>query len=142
MTFLPARDGACAGPARESDAASAPAFSIMTTRTPAPHQRPSRDFPLGSSPDSPFRLLGEAIRETSARADDTTDGLRALVTRTADYARLHGALLADYLGALESTLEVHATGKDAITRERLRVALRHWGRLAYGEADDRTAGDS
>ena len=103
--------------------------------TSSPYERPSHDFPLGSSPDSPFRLLGEAIRESSARAHEATTGLRALVTYTAEYARLHGALLADYLGALESTLDVHTSGKDAAARERLRTALRHWGRLAYGDAD-------
>ena len=109
------------------------------TRPSSPHERPSWDFPLGSSPDSPFRLLGEAIRESSAHSDEAT-GLRALVIYTAEYAKLHGAVLADYLGALESTLEVHATDKDGATRERLRTALRHWGRLAYEDAPSSSAG--
>ncbi len=112
----------------------------MTARTPSPYERPSRDFPLGSAADSPFRLLGEAIRESSAHTHEAATGLRVLVTCTAEYARLHGAVLADYLGALESTIEVHSTGKDAVTRERLRVAIRHWGRIAYGEAVGPPAG--
>ncbi len=106
--------------------------------TPIPSSlgHPSSDFPSGSAPDSPFRLLGELIRENAGRMNETATGLRALVVYAAEYARLHGAALPDFLGALESTISLHTSELDPAARERLRFAILHWGRLAHADADD------
>ena len=105
------------------------------TRTPSRGGDPS-DFPDGSSADSPFRLLGEQLQGASERPEESASGLRALVIYAAEYAKLHGSSLGDFLGALESTLALYGASLPPSLHDRLRVAIRHWGRLAFENTTD------
>ena len=104
-----------------------------------PHR--SSDFPTGAAAESPFRLLGAQLRRSSAWSGSSSDELRASVWHAAEYAALHGAALADFMAALESTVSIHSTELDDALRERLRATVLHLGRRAFESTSDEQRGD-
>jgi len=63
-----------------------------------------------------------------------------LIDYAAEYARLHGAALADFLAALESTVSIHSPELDHALRDRLRAAVLQLGRRTFEARSDEPRG--
>lgn len=107
--------------------------SVHPRASPQPH-----DSDRDPSADSPFQLLGRAIREACDDPFAPRVALHALVVYAVEHARLQGVAIADLMRALDGWIDIHTAGRDERTRWRVATTVRHWALseyLAAGEED-------
>ena len=100
-----------------------------TVHPPASSQ--PHDLDRDPNADSPFQLLGRAIREACDDPAAPRVALHALVVYAVEHARLQGVAIADLMRALDGWIDIHTAGRDERTRWRVATTVRHWALAEY-----------